>query len=236
MPIKYVVGDATEPIGDNLRVILHVVNNKGGWGRGFVLALSKKWKTPEQVYKSDASGFRNLGNIQAMHVEDGIAVVNMVAQDGYVGPGWPRAINYAALGQCLMEVKKTFLYRNVSFHMPRIGAGLGGGDWAIIEQIIQDALGTEHVFVYDLPTPPGFEEPPVGRRVYSKEWSFEHVNEDGWRGAGVSRMSWEELWAGFGPVWLVDEVVNPPFSRVFREGGTPKNEAQAEQALDEMGF
>lgn len=212
MPINYIIGDATEPIGENLRVILHVVNNKGGWGRGFVLALSKKWKTPEQVYKSDASGSRNLGDIQGMYVEDGIAVVNMIAQDGYVGPGWPRAINYAALGHCLLEVKKTFLYRNASFHMPRIGAGLGGGDWTIIEQIIQDALGTEPVFVYDLPVVPFFSEPPVGRRVYSKEWSFVHEDENGWRGATIARMTWEELWARFGPVWLVDEVVPSPFT------------------------
>lgn len=37
---------------------------------------------------------------------------------------------------------------------------------------------------------------------------------------------------------VVNEVVNPPFSKVFREGGTPKwrNESEAEKALDEMGF
>jgi O-acetyl-ADP-ribose deacetylase (regulator of RNase III) len=37
--------------------------------------------------------------------------------------------------------------------MPRIGAGLAGGDWATIAQIIQDELCAHdvNVTVYDLP-------------------------------------------------------------------------------------
>ncbi|RYD76612.1 MAG: Appr-1-p processing protein, partial [Verrucomicrobiaceae bacterium] len=46
MAIHYVTGDATRPEGDGARVICHVCNDIGGWGRGFVTALSKRWKGP----------------------------------------------------------------------------------------------------------------------------------------------------------------------------------------------
>jgi len=39
--IKYVVGDATAPKMDGAKIICHVCNNIAGWGKGFVLALSK---------------------------------------------------------------------------------------------------------------------------------------------------------------------------------------------------
>ncbi len=47
MTIKYITGDATNPEADGLRIIVHVCNDIGGWGRGFVLALSNKWEVPE---------------------------------------------------------------------------------------------------------------------------------------------------------------------------------------------
>ncbi len=49
--INYVKGDATSPIGDGVKLIVHVCNDIGAWGAGFVLALSKKWITPEKQYK-----------------------------------------------------------------------------------------------------------------------------------------------------------------------------------------
>lgn len=253
MTINYVVGDATEPIGSGDRAILHICNNSGGWGRGFVLALSKKWDRPEREYhaRDKTLGTNHYIWIPQMsrdsddpEEDTDFYVVNMIAQDGYVSESRPRAVNYAALATCLLGVKDVL--GGFSFHMPRIGAGLGGGDWEIIEQIIEDALGDQEVYVYDLPVKPAFEEPPVGRRVYTDEWSFQR-NADGWRGGAVSRMSWEELRSRFGPPRQgtryelsrsIDETVNPPFSRVFREGGTPRgrNESEAEKALDEMGF
>ncbi|GGJ45802.1 hypothetical protein GCM10010121_066360 [Streptomyces brasiliensis] len=41
--IKYVRGDATVPSGKGVKAIAHVCNDVGGWGKGFVLALSRRW-------------------------------------------------------------------------------------------------------------------------------------------------------------------------------------------------
>ena len=42
MPIQFITGDATAPIGKGNRIIAHVCNDIGAWGAGFVLAISKR--------------------------------------------------------------------------------------------------------------------------------------------------------------------------------------------------
>jgi hypothetical protein len=50
--IRYVTGDATRLIGVGPRVIVHVCNDVGKWGAGFVLALSRRWREPEAAYRA----------------------------------------------------------------------------------------------------------------------------------------------------------------------------------------
>jgi O-acetyl-ADP-ribose deacetylase (regulator of RNase III) len=38
-----------------------------------------------------------------------------------------------------------------TIHIPRIGAGLGGGDWGVIETIINHRCKNVNVIVWDLP-------------------------------------------------------------------------------------
>jgi O-acetyl-ADP-ribose deacetylase (regulator of RNase III) len=47
--INYVRGDATVPSVKGVKVIAHVCNDSGGWGKGFVLALSRRWPEPEKA-------------------------------------------------------------------------------------------------------------------------------------------------------------------------------------------
>ena len=39
-------------------------------------------------------------------------------------------------------------------HMPRIGTGLAGGDWDLIEPIVADVFKNRHTVVYRLPVAP----------------------------------------------------------------------------------
>ena len=58
-------------------------------------------------------------------------------------------IRYAAIEAGLTKVRTS--HCNISVHMPRIGCGLAGGDWYIMEHIVQKTLcdyGIE-VYVYD---------------------------------------------------------------------------------------
>ena len=50
MKITYQIGDATRPIGDGPKIIAHVCNDAGGWGKGFVVAVSRRWPQSGQRY------------------------------------------------------------------------------------------------------------------------------------------------------------------------------------------
>lgn len=165
MPIEYVNGDATLPYGGGIKIIVHIVNDLGAWGSGFVVALSKRWRAPEIAYRKwykekDINDFS--GSIQIVQVEPEIYVANMIAQHGLsmyaksgsvsdLKPTLP-PIRYDALRECLKKVCVIAKKYNATIHGPRFGSGLAGGDWSIIEQIINDELISQHVNVtiYDL--------------------------------------------------------------------------------------
>jgi hypothetical protein len=102
-----------------------------------VLAISKRWKKPELEYRHSKS--YELGNIQIIRVEKDIEVINMIAQNGikkYHHPKGQRYVDYDALYTCFSRVR-AHITENTSVHMPRIGVGLGGGEWSVISKIIQ---------------------------------------------------------------------------------------------------
>lgn len=49
--IIYLKGDATNPQTEGNKIIAHICNDLGGWGKGFVLAISRRWKKPENEYR-----------------------------------------------------------------------------------------------------------------------------------------------------------------------------------------
>ncbi|SDH53403.1 O-acetyl-ADP-ribose deacetylase (regulator of RNase III), contains Macro domain [Actinokineospora alba] len=145
--LKTVPGDATAPEGSGPRVIAHICNDTGGWGKGFVLALSARWPEPEREYRrwyrERAGNDFALGATQFVEVEPGLRVANMVAQHGLRPTKAGPPIRYDALERCLNEVAAKAADLGASVHLPRIGAGLAGGDWDRIEAMIRDALA-EH--------------------------------------------------------------------------------------------
>ena len=155
MEIKYLVGDATRPQGKGPKIIAHVCNDIGAWGKGFVMAVSNRWKLPEREYRKwakdgESKGFR-LGNIQLLDVEKELWVANMIGQHGIRKKGGKPPIRYEALESCLLKLEEQADELKASVHMPRIGAGLAGGDWNIISKLIQERLADRgiEVFVYD---------------------------------------------------------------------------------------
>lgn len=50
--ITYIKGDATCPQAKGTKIICHVCNDIGGWGKGFVLAISRRWEQPEAEYRA----------------------------------------------------------------------------------------------------------------------------------------------------------------------------------------
>jgi O-acetyl-ADP-ribose deacetylase (regulator of RNase III) len=154
--ITFLEGDATAPVAEGVKIICHVCNDSGGWGKGFVLALSKRWPEPEARYREwhaqgEPAGFR-LGAIQLVEVEPAVVVANMVAQRGTRPTDGVPPIRYDALRECLTALAEQAASRSASVHMPRIGCGLAGGSWPEVEAIIDATLlvAGVPVHVYDL--------------------------------------------------------------------------------------
>jgi O-acetyl-ADP-ribose deacetylase (regulator of RNase III) len=155
MAITYLKGDATCPQAKGNKVIAHVCNDLGGWGKGFVLAISKRWTEPERDYRAwhrqRAQNDFGLGAVQFVAVDQYITVANMIGQRGIKSGSKGPPIRYEALEKCLSKVGEWAIEEEASVHMPRIGCGLAGGKWPKVEPLIVRTL-TERgvpVFVYD---------------------------------------------------------------------------------------
>jgi O-acetyl-ADP-ribose deacetylase (regulator of RNase III) len=138
--ITYLKGDATCPQAKGVKLICHICNDIGKWGKGFVLAVSKRWGEPEAEYHAwYAAGFK-LGEVQFVQVEDYIWVANMIGQKGIKTGSSGPPIRYDAVAACLEKVAAKAVELGASVHMPRIGCGLAGGEWAKIEPLVEEHL------------------------------------------------------------------------------------------------
>ena len=153
--IHYTRGDATEPIASKNKIVCHICNDAGFWGRGFVLAISSRWPEPEKAFRSWYQD-RNmndygLGNTQFVQVSDDIWIANMIGQSGIQKKGNLPPIRYEAVRSALSMVQEKATELKASIHMPRIGCGLAGGNWGRIEPIIKEQLSNHdiRVTVYD---------------------------------------------------------------------------------------
>jgi O-acetyl-ADP-ribose deacetylase (regulator of RNase III) len=151
MTISYLKGDATAPGGAEPTVIVHVCNDAGKWGKGFVVAISRRWSEPERAYRSAFASARvpRLGDVQFVGVTDRITVANLIGQHGVRSPGSdaPPPVRYPAIREGLGKVAVFAREHLASVAMPRIGCGLAGGTWKEIEPIIRDTLSAQAVSV-----------------------------------------------------------------------------------------
>jgi O-acetyl-ADP-ribose deacetylase (regulator of RNase III) len=169
MTIHYKTGDLFANIKP-WDVLLHVVNNIDRMGSGFVVPLMKhypdvpkayhwwpkrgKMQKPEDMKSYEVGHANELGSIQIVTcvLDDGepIWVVNMVAQDGVVCPANPHPLNYSALKRCLEHVRDNLGYDRSRHIGPKFGAGLAGGQWDLIAEIIKETLYDRDLTIYTL--------------------------------------------------------------------------------------
>jgi O-acetyl-ADP-ribose deacetylase (regulator of RNase III) len=147
--ITYLKGDATCPQAKGTKIICHVCNDVGGWGKGFVLALSKRWSEPEAEYRAwyaDGTDFA-LGAVRFVQVDPYVWVANLIGQRGVrTGSSGP-PVRYEAIAAGLAKVAEKARELGASVHMPRIGCGLAGGDWARVEPLVCQHLRAAGVAV-----------------------------------------------------------------------------------------
>ncbi|MBK6018329.1 macro domain-containing protein [Streptomyces sp. MBT53] len=142
--INYVRGDATVPSVKGVKVIAHVCNDIGGWGKGFVLAVSRRWPEPEKEYRAwhraRAANDFGLGAVQFVQVERYVWVTNMIGQRGTRTGSKGVPVRYEAIDTALGLLADRAAELGASVHMPRIGCGLAGGKWSRVEPLVTERL------------------------------------------------------------------------------------------------
>lgn len=146
-------GSVLEPVLTESSIyICHVVNNLGRWGAGFSGNLSRVWKKPERVYRSNWKE-TPLGDHQLClcgETPSGypIFVVNLMAQIGLRSSDNPVPFSLLHFREALEGL---LVDDPASFHFPYgIGSGLGGGDRREIHRAIEEILKGQEIYFYSL--------------------------------------------------------------------------------------
>lgn len=130
-------------------VILQQVNAQNAMGSGFAKAVYEMWPEVKRRFHAWSGTFatdlERMGKIGTIEVEPGLHVINIVGQR-FAGHSNKRYTSYDALDDGLQMVSSWLRMKSIPtsmVHVPLIGAGLGGGHWPIIEQIIEHRLGSD---------------------------------------------------------------------------------------------
>lgn len=117
-------------------------------GAGFTASLSIRYPQAREDYLRNP---KVLGDVRVVKVGENLLVCNMIAQVGVRSKRNPTPLSMAFLEQCLRGLNGYAHMYHLSVHMPKIGSGLGGGDWTRIEWLIKKCLYAVDVFIYELP-------------------------------------------------------------------------------------
>ncbi len=146
--IKYIKGDL---FSSNIKIKVHGCNNQGVMGSGVAAIVRRDYPEAYKAYV-ERHKFEHwqLGEIQAIET-NGSIIVNAITQNLF-GRDNKRYVSYDAIVVCMEKLIKMFP-NETAIAMPAIGAGLGGGDWRIIEKIIDSTFeGTgiqPYVYYFD---------------------------------------------------------------------------------------
>lgn len=145
---KEIKGDLIQlAIQGNFDVVTHGCNCMCNMGAGIAPQMDKafncsKFDLEHTLYKGD---IHKLGDIDYKHISIGIkktiVVINSYTQYNYGRnhkDGTTNPLDYEALTLCMRKINHLFKGKHIG--LPKIGAGLAGGDWNKIKQIIQTEL------------------------------------------------------------------------------------------------
>jgi O-acetyl-ADP-ribose deacetylase (regulator of RNase III) len=121
-------------------IIVHGCNNRGKMGAGLALQIRDKYPECYKVYLDHLKQYQGeLGTVAMYQVNDNLFIANAITQDGF-GRDGQRYVKYSAVYQAMMEIAKIAYEHDLHVHYPTIGATLGGGDWAILNEVIDLAF------------------------------------------------------------------------------------------------
>lgn len=138
----------------NTGMIVHGCNAQGVMGSGVAKVLRDKYPEMFKNYAQDIfmRGY-SLGFV-SWYSNLPIIIASGITQEFY-GKDGKKYVSYDAVDAVMNCVFSYASRIDVPVHMPKIGAGLGGGDWKIIEAIIGSAaakhgVDSNKIFIWEL--------------------------------------------------------------------------------------
>jgi O-acetyl-ADP-ribose deacetylase (regulator of RNase III) len=147
--IHYKIGNLLDAPVD---YICHQVNCQGRMGSGIAKQIRERWPDVYEAYMRAFTKSKNtLGDIQLVaHEKREQIVINLYAQEFY-GYDGKRYTSYDAFWSCLGAIRDSVPKGSKIGFPYRIGCGLGGANWQIIETMIFTVLGKDFdVYIYTL--------------------------------------------------------------------------------------
>lgn len=145
--VHYIKGDV---FSSGAQLIAHGCNCRGGFGSGVAGVIAKKYPYVKGKYllKNATEGWK-LGDVQFVNQPIGSTIANCATQQDYLPRGVCHA-DYEAIRVCMEKVRDYAKLNNLTVAVPKIGAGLAGGDWVIIKDILEKVFVDHDVAVYYL--------------------------------------------------------------------------------------
>ena len=151
--IKYETGGLlNEKFDDEYKVIIHGCNCFHTMGSGVAKEIREKYPDAytADVEMTDKGDRKKLGTVSAAMIPEGdLIVVNAYTQYEFGADG-KQYVDYDAVRSAMQQINETFPEEDYKLRMPRIGSGLGGGDWDTIAGILDEVFGDREILVVDL--------------------------------------------------------------------------------------
>lgn len=145
--IHYVKGDL---FSTNHQIIAHGVNCRGAFGAGVAGLMAEKYpKSKYRYLEKFYSENWHLGDVQLVKIDTNLYIANCATQDAYYPRNQVHA-DYLAIRQAMEKVKRFAQLKQFKIAMPKIGSGLAGGEWTIIENILNAVFEDYDITVYTL--------------------------------------------------------------------------------------
>ena len=119
-------------------ILAHVCNNERKWGAGFVIPLAKKFPNVEEAYHNQDMSLGSVKIVKVLGYAHYSFVANMIAQKGIRSANVSTPLRYYHLYTCLTKVFQKAMDSGVPVIAPMFGAGLAGGYWPAIQNLLQD--------------------------------------------------------------------------------------------------
>lgn len=123
-------------------IIAHGCNTLGVMGAGVALAVKNKYPKVFEYYEalcmtSDPDTL--IGQNQIVRVSPDLEIANCFTQKSFgISRSSDKQVSYDAVADCFNDLYYKYRSEDITINIPKIGSGLGGGKWSVIEAIINE--------------------------------------------------------------------------------------------------